>query len=271
MSTPAIQGTTLHPAWPLPLFLLRTAWADQPYDVLTAYISEFAQAHLLEVTGDRVGVLDGVEPAAGPLGLLPGLVAGLRRSGGGYRAPEVLSLLTTTPGDSSSLPPVPLVRADVSDAGHGILVRDPENREAVCLTVRPTGGDVARWRVRGVVDCPVPPQPDGPAQALAGLGRAVVDAAELIERTTAAGPVAGAGAVLRDHVTRMPAGLPSRVLELVDRIDRVETIVTAALSRPDVGVDPASREPVIRRLNSALDSARRSAVAAAGDEAIRAL
>lgn len=277
MTTPAIQGTALHPAWPLPLFLLRTAWADQSYDALTEYVGGLAQAQLLEVVGDRVAMLDGVSPAAGPAGLLPGLVAMLRRAGGSgpseagrpFPAPELLSLLTAAPGDSASLPPVPAVRADVAAAGCGVLVRDPATGQAVCLTVRVVDGEVARWRARGVADCPVAPQPDGPAAALADLGRAVVEAAELIERSTAGGGATGVVDV-HGHVTRLPAGLPPRVLELVDRVDRVEAIVALALAMPGVGADPAGREPVLRRLVSALDAARRAAVAAAGAEALRA-
>ena len=74
---------------------------------------------------------------------------------------------------------------------------------------------------------------------------------------------------IRSHVTRLPAGLPSRVLELVDRIDRVEAITSVALAQPEVGVDPAAREPVLRRLVAVKDAARRSAVAAAGEAALR--
>lgn len=279
MTSPAIQGTALHPAWPLPLFLLRTAWADQPYDALTEYVGGLAQAHLLEVVGDRVAMLDGVSPAAGPAGVLPGLVAALRRAagsgtgsaeaGGPFPAPEVLSLLTAAPGDSASLPPVPAVRADVAAAGCGVLVRDAVVGQAVCLTVRVVDGEVARWRARGVADCPVAPQPDGPAAALADLGRAVVEAAELIERSPSGGGTTGVVDV-HGHVTRLPAGLTPRVLELVDRVDRVEAIVALALALPGVGADPAGREPVLRRLVSALDAARRAAVAAAGAEALRA-
>ena len=269
MTTPAIQGTALHPAWPLPLFLLRTAWEDQPYDALTEYVGGLARAQLLEVTGEPVAMLEGVSPAAGPAGVLPGLVAGLRRAGGAFPAPETLSLLTAAPGDSASLPPVPTVRADVAEAGCGVLLRDPATREAVCVTVRIVDGEVARWRARGVVDCPVAPQPDGPAAALADLGRAVVEAAELIELSAAVGAATGV-VDIRGHATRLPAGLPPRVLELVDRVDRVEAIVSAALAMPGVGADPAGREPVLRRLVSALDAARRAAVAAAGSEALRA-
>jgi hypothetical protein len=103
---------------------------------------------------------------------------------------------------------------------------------------------------------------------LFSLGQAVVEAAELIERTTTR--VGQAGDLdLDSHVTRLPAGLPSRVIELVDRIDRVEAIITVALAQPDVGVDPAAREPILRRLVAVKDAARRAAVAAAGDAASR--
>lgn len=268
MTEQAILGTTLRSAWALPLFLVRTAWADQPYDALTEYVSGLADAHLLELAGDPVAVLDGIDPAAGPVGLLPGLVAALRRSGGAHPVPEVLSLLTAAPGDVASLPPVPGVRTDVGETGWGVLVRDPASREAVCLTAR-QAGDVLRWRARGVVDCPVAPQPHPPAAALAELGRAVVEAAELIERSSATGGGATGVVDVHGHVTRLPAGLPSRVLELVDRIDRVEAIVSVALARPGSGVDPAGREPVLRRLVAALDGARRAAVSAAGEGALR--
>lgn len=268
MSRPLTHSTALSPDWPLPLFLLRTAWADQPFDELTSHVGGSAQSHLLEVVGDPVAGLPGIDPAAGPTGLLPDVVRLLRRAGGPYPAAEVLSLLTTAPGDTASLPPVPAVRADVADAGWGVLIRDPRTREALCVTCVRPHPDVARWRVRGVADCPVAPQPAGPSAALADLGAAVVEAADLIERS-ASGDV-GAGRVdLRPHVTRLPAGLPSRVLELVDRIDRVETITSLALARPGVGVDPATREPILRRLVAVKDAARRSAVAAAGEAALR--
>lgn len=267
MTTPAIQGTALHPAWALPLFLLRTAWADQPYDSLTEYVSGLAEAHLLEIVGDRVAMLDDAAPAGGPVAMLPGLIAALRRVGEDAHTPEVLSLLTAAPGDSSSLPPVPAVRADVATAGCGVLLRDPATGQAVCVTIRRTDGGVLRWRARGVAECPVAPQPAGAAAAQAELGRAIVAAADLIERSaTAVNP----GSVdVHAHVTRLPAGLPSRVLELIDRVDRVEAIVSVALALPGVGADPAAREPVLRQLISALDAARRSAVAAAGDAALR--
>lgn len=268
MSRPLTRSTALSPAWPLPLYLLRTAWADQPFDELTSYVSGLAESHLLEIVGAPVPMLAEVSPAAGPAGLLPGLVTTLRRAGRSYPAPEALSLLTTAPGDSSSLPPVPSVRADVADAGWGILVRDPGSRDAVCLTCVQPHPEVLRWRARGVHDCPVAPQPAGPSEALADLGGAVVEAADLIERTAVrTNDVARID--IRSHVTRLPAGLPSRVLELVDRIDRVEAITSVALAQPEVGVDPAAREPVLRRLVAVKDAARRSTVAAAGEAALR--
>src|SRR5699024_6998121 len=210
MTTPVTRGTALSDAWPLPLFLVRTAWGDQPFDELTEYVSGLAEAHpvevtgapagplarpspppgladahLVEVTGEPVGPLADASPAAGVASLLPGLVTTLRRAGGRYPAPEVLSLLTAAPGDSSSLPPVPAVRADVSTAGWGLLVRDPDTAQAVLVTCSRAHGGVLRWRARGLVDCPVAPQPDGPSHALAELGGAVIEAAELIERTPA--------------------------------------------------------------------------------------
>lgn len=268
MSRPLTHSTALSPAWPLPLYLLRTAWADQPFDDLSSYVSGLAQSHLVEVVGEPVAGLPGVDPAAGAVGLLPDLVRLLRRAGGEYPAAEVLSLLTTAPGDTSSLPPVPAVRADVAEAGWGVLVRDPGTREALCLTCVQPHPDVVRWRFRGVGDCPVAPQPAGPSEALAELGRAVVEAADLIERTAAAGGTS-ARIDLAAHVTVLPAGLPSRVLELVDRIDRVETITSVALAHPGAGVAPATREPILRRLVAVKDAARRSAVAAAGESALR--
>ncbi|AWH95500.1 hypothetical protein [Dietzia psychralcaliphila] len=268
MSRPLTRSAALSPAWPLPMFLLRTAWGDQPFDELTGYVSGLAESHLVEISGEPVRMLDGISPASGPTALLPGLVTGLRRSGRSHPAPESLALLTAAPGDSSSLPTVPAVRSDVAEAGWGILVRDPVSREAVCLTCVRPHPDVLRWRARGVADCPVPPQPDGPSGALFALGQAVVEAAELIERTAA--QVGQVGTLDLDaHVTRLPAGLPARALELVDRIDRVEAIISVALAQPDVGADPAAREPVLRRLVAVKDAARRSAVAAAGDAALR--
>lgn len=268
MSRPLTQSTALSPAWPLPLHLLRTAWADQPFDELSSYVSGLAQSHLLEVVGDPVAGLSGIDPAAGSAGMLPELVRLLRRAGGPHPAAEVLSLLTTAPGDTSSLPPVPAVRADVAAAGWGVLIRDPDTREALCVTCVRPHPDVVRWRLRGVADCPVAPQPAGPSEAMADLGRAVVEAADLIERSAS-----GAGAAgridLHGNVTRLPAGLPSRVLELVDRIDRVEAITSVALAQPDVGVDPATREPILRRLVAVKDAARRAAVTAAGESALR--
>lgn len=268
MSRPLTHSTALSPAWPLPLHLLRTAWADQPFDELSSYISGLAPSHLLEIVGDPVAVLSGVDAAAGSAGLVPELVRLLRRLGGPHPAAEVLSLVTTAPGDTSSLPPVPAIRADVAEAGWGVVIRDPATREALCLTCVLPHPDVVRWRLRGVADCPVVPQPAGPSEALAELGHAVVEAADLIERSASGGGSAGR-IDLHGNVTRLPAGLPSRVLELVDRIDRVETITSVALARPGVGVDPAVREPILRRLVAVKDAARRSAVAAAGEEALR--
>lgn len=268
MSSSVIRGTGLSPAWPLPLYLLRTAWADQPFDELTAYVSGLAESHLLEIVGEPVSMLADGSPATGPLGLLPGIVTTLRRGAQTYPAPEMLSLLTSAPGDSASLPPVPGVRADVADAGWGVLVRDPGSREAVFLTCIYAHSDVLRWRARGVADCPVAPQPDGPAHALAALGHAVVEAADLIERT-ATRSASAARVDIDAHATQLPPGLPRRVLELVDRIDRVEAIITVALAQPGIGVDAATREPVLRRLIAEKDAARRAAVAAAGDEALR--
>lgn len=268
MSRPLISDTLVSSAWTLPLYLLQTAWADQPFDTLTDHMSGLAESHLLEVGGEPVAMLDGVSPAAGPVGLLPGLVTTLRRVGGSHPAQEILSLLTSAPGDSSSIPALPPVRSDVTSAGWGVLVRDPDNREAVALTCTRPHEDVLRWRARGVVDCPVAPQPDGPSRALAGLGQAVVDAAELIEQTAVhTGSVARVD--VHSHVTPLPAGLPARVLELVDRIDRVEAILSVALARPGIGVDPATREPVLRRLVSVKDAARRAVVAASGEAALR--
>lgn len=270
MTRPVTRDTALSDAWPLPLFLLRTAWGDQPFDELTGYVSGLAEAHLVEVTGEPVGLLDGVVPAAGPTTLLPGLVTALRRADGIHPAPEVLSLLTASPGDSSSLPPVPAVRADVATAGWGLLVREPATGDAVVVTCSRAHDDVLRWRARGVTGCPVAPQPDGPSRALAELGRAVVEAAELIERTAArAGAGGELGRGVEGRVTRLPSGLPSRVLELLDRVDRVDSVIALALAQPDVGADHAAREPVLRRLVAVQDAARRAAVAAAGEAGLR--
>lgn len=270
MTRPVTRGIALSEAWPLPLFLLRTAWAAQPFDELTGYVSGLAPAHLMEVAGEPVAMLTDVSPAAGPTAALPALVTTLRRVGGEHAAVEVLSLLTTAPGDTSSLPPAPAVRSDVAQAGWGLLVRDPATREAVCVTCVRVHDDVLRWRLRGVVDCPAAPQPAGPSPALADLGRAVVDAAELIERS----PLAGPGRARADteptaHVTRLPAGLPPRVLEILDRVDRVDAVIALALARPEDGAEHAVREPILRRLVAVQDAARRSAVAAAGDAALR--
>lgn len=268
MSRPLTSDTVLSPAWPLPLHLLRTAWGDQPFDTLTDHLSGLADSHLLEIDGDPVAMLEDVSPTAGPTGLLPGMVTMMRRAGERHPAQEILSLLTSAPGDVSGLPAVPSVLADVAEAGWGVLVRDPATRQAVCLTCTRPHADVLRWRARGVLDCPVAPQPDGPSGALAGLGRAMIEAAELIERTGVhTGPATRVD--VHSHVTPLPAGLPGRVLELVDRIDRVESIITFALAKPGIGVDPATREPVLRRLVAVKDAARRAAVAAAGDAALR--
>lgn len=273
MTRSVSRGTTQSSAWPLPLFLLRTSWGDQSFDELTGYVTGLAQAHVVEVVGEPVGMLADLSPAAGPSAMLPGLVTTLRRAGGSHRAAESLSLLTAAPGDSSSLPPVPAIRADVAESGWGLLVRDPISRDAVCVTCIRVHGDVLRWRVRGVVDCPVVPQPDGPAQALAALGQAVIEAADMIEQATSRGAaVASAGIAdsMNDHVTRLPAGLPSRVLEILDRVDRVDSVISLALAQPNMGVDHAEHEPALRRLVAAQDAARRAAVAAAGDAAVRA-
>ncbi|GAA4262518.1 hypothetical protein [Dietzia aurantiaca] len=270
MSRPLATSTALSPAWALPLHLLRTAWADQPFDALSSYVSGLAQSHLVEIVGEPVAGLADVDPAAGAVGMLPDIVRHLRRVGASHPAAEILSLLTTAPGDSSSLPPVPAVRADVAEAGWGVLIRDPQSREGLCLTCVRPHVDILRWRIRGVADCPVAPQPAGPSEALYELGRAVIDAADLIERSAAAQGVGAAGPVdVHAAVTRVPAGLPARVLELVDRIDRVEAITSLALARPGLGVDPATREPILRRLVAVKDAARRSAVAAAGESALR--
>lgn len=278
MTRPVSRSTALSTAWPTPLFLLRTAWGDQPFDDLTGYVSGLAQAHLVEVVGEPVAMLAGVSPSAGPSALLPGLVTSLRRSGAGHPAAESLSLLTSAPGDSSSLPQVPAIRADVAEAGWGLLVRDPVSGEAVSLTCTRAHEDVLRWRARGVLDCPVAPQPDGPSHALAALGQAVVESAELIERAASRGATvasagsesSGNGLRVDGHVTRLPAGLPSRVLEILDRVDRVDSVIALALAQPSIGVDHAEREPALRRLVAVQDAARRAAVAAAGDAALRA-
>lgn len=269
MSRPLTSDTALSDAWPLPFHLLRTAWGGQPFDTLTDHVSGLAESHLVEITGEEVAMLDGVSPTAGPTGLLPGLITGLRRAGGTHPAPEILSLLTFSPGDSSGLPASPTVRADVAGAGWGVLVRDPDTRQAVCLTCTRPHHDVLRWRARGVVDCPVAPQPDGPSAALAGLGRAVVEAADLIERTAPRSTGTAGRVDVHPHVTPLPSGLPKRVLELVDRVDRVEAIISVAMAQPGVGVDPATREPVLRRLVAVKDAARRAAVTAAGEAALR--
>lgn len=270
MTRPVTRGTALSEAWPLPLYLLRTAWAGQPFDELTGYVSGLSPAHLVEVVGEPVAMLADVSPAAGPTTALPALVTTLRRVGGDHAAAEALSLLTTAPGDTSSLPPVPSVRVDVAQSGWGVLVRDPDTREAVCVTCVRAHDDVLRWRLRGVADCPAAPQPAGPSHALADLGRAVVDAAEVIERSALAGsPVGGADAEPTTHVTRLPTGLPPRVLELLDRVDRVDAVIALAFARPEDGVEHAVREPVLRRLVAVQDAARRAAVAAAGDAALR--
>lgn len=270
MTTRILNGTAVSPTWMLPLYLLRTAWADQPFDELTEWFSDLAEAHLLEVVGDDVG-LD-VDPGSGPVAILPDLLRMLR-AGAGRPVPERLSLLTASAGDTSALPPVPGLREDVLEAGSGLLVRDPETGSAVCMTARATGGEVLRWRARGIGVCPVAPQPSSPARAGADLTEAVGSATTLIEQA-ARSPVAETvppgpprGIDIDSNPSRLPDGLGSRTLDLLDRADRVTAIVGAALQMPHTGSATADREPVLRRLTSAVDSARRAAVAAAGEEA----
>ena len=107
MSRPLTHTTALSPAWALPLHLLRTAWADQPFDELSSYVSGLAQSHLLDVVGDRVEGLSRVDPAAGSAGMLPELVRLLRRLAGPHPAAEVLSLLTQRPATRRACPRSP--------------------------------------------------------------------------------------------------------------------------------------------------------------------
>ena len=174
MSRPLTRDSVLSPAWPLPLHLLRTAWADQPFDDLTGYVSGLAGSHLLDVVGEPVRMLDGLSPAGGPAGLLPALVTTLRRAGREHPAPEVLSLLTTAPGDSSSLPPIPSVRADVADAGWGFnsprLLR--HNRCSIAAAASGDGDQSVRGREAVAVELAGARQPKRASQVRDALERA---------------------------------------------------------------------------------------------------
>lgn len=138
------------------------------------------------------------------------------------------------------------------------------------MTARATDGGVLRWRARGIGVCPVAPQPSGPARAAAELADSVEAAATLIEQAAAASFTTATprGLDIGGTVVSLPRGLGPRTVALIDRADRVEAIVETALRMPGVGAAQMDREPVLRRLTNAVDSARRAAVAAAGEEAM---
>lgn len=255
--------------WTLPLFFARVAWADEPFDSLTDVLSGLAPAHLLTVVGDPVTGLEGLDPAAGPAVVLPGVVRALR--GARDPGPAVLSLVTATAGDIGSIPAVGGLRSDIGWDGFAVVVRDDRVGSAVSLSPTLVSPDVMRWTVRGIEWCPESPSTSGIAESGSRLSSAVLNAAELVDHATSRS--GGPGVVERPDVTPrmspLPRGLPNRVLDLVDRIDAVEAISNVALVNRGQGNAVAEREPVLRSLRSALDQARRAVVTAVSAEVIK--
>ena len=257
--------------WTLPLYLARSAWADLPYDAVLDGMLAADRAHLLEVTGEVPDEVLDLDLARGPAVVLPLLLSTLRAAAS-WPATDSLALLTASPGDVSGVPAVSGLATSVLASGAATLVRDPRTRRAFVVDAVAAGPDVVRWTLRCIADCPAAPQPDGVGQAANRLSEAVERATDLITAATAAGVApARSPDLAAAAVSPLPPGLPSRAMRLLDRADRVEAIVGLALRHRGDGNAPEAREPVLRGLRSAIDTARRSAVAATGQEALAAL
>ncbi|WP_333620179.1 hypothetical protein, partial [Dietzia sp.] len=215
----------------------------------------------------ELGAADGVAPGPGALFtaaavLLRSFGEGAAESAGSEAAAaaEFLALAPATVGDLSALPAHRPLSEFVLAHGGAVLVRDPDSRmtAAVAHTLRDREG---RWTVEIFADVPMAPQAPSPAHAAAALTDAVHGAAELI--AAGSGPYAreNGGVLPEPELIDLPASMSSRCLELVDRAETVERIRVAAIEAESRRGAPAQQQPALWALQSAVNLARRAAVA----------
>jgi hypothetical protein len=248
-----------------------SAWlagAAAPDDVLDALVP-WAEAHDVQAADPATAVRTSLPPAGRPVGSVTFLLAALRRLGGHRCAAR---LVLPTPGDVRGLPGPGMFSREATAAGQGAVFA------GAGLGVVPTSvaDGVLRWTVYPVTD-------PGPPVEHVALGHAETELREQVRRSASVLTSLGVArhrpgvreeiaAALRARPRSMwPAGMPGRVLRVLQHADEVEAILAAASGDDPGGALSASaasaRREALRPIDSAVRVARRAAVA----EAVRVL
>lgn len=190
------------------------------------------------------------------------LARGIAAENPGSAAQEILTLAPATAGDLSALPAHPGLSTFVTSRGGGLLVRDPDSRMTAVVAIPPARTDLS-WTVKIVPDVPMAPQAPSLSHATAELTDAVHGAAEVIAASSGAF-TAGTSAtptMPETAVVDFPTALGGRAAQLFERADTIEGIRLMANAAESRRGAPADQQPTLWRLQSAVNLARRAAVA----------
>lgn len=176
-------------------------------------------------------------------------------------AAEVLSLAPATAGDLSALPPHTELSAHAMSQGGAVILREPSSGMTAVVAIPPARTELA-WNVRLFSDVPMAPQAPSISHATAELTDSVHGAAEVIAASSGAFQAGdGAAPAMPESVpTDFPAALGGRAAQLIERADTIENIRLMANAAESRRGAPAEQQPVLWKLQTAVNLARRAAV-----------
>ena len=177
------------------------------------------------------------------------------------RAAEVLSLAPATAGDLSALPPHSELSAHAMSQGGAVIVREPRSGMTAVVAIPPARTEPT-WNVHLFSEVPMAPQAPSISHATAELTDSVHDAAEIIAASSGAFR-SGAGAappMPESMPTDLPSALGGRAAQLIERADTIENIRVMANAAESRRGAPAEQQPVLWKLQTAVNLARRAAV-----------
>ncbi|MGD9527038.1 hypothetical protein [Pseudonocardia sp.] len=260
MSCPSATLTVWASAW--------LAGAAAPDDVLDA-LAPWAAAHDVQAADADTGALTALPAPGEPVGSVTFLLAALRRLGGSGSAAR---LVLPAPGDVRGLPGPGMFSREATAAAEGVLFVDA----GIGVVPTTVADGVLRWTVYPVTD-------PGPPAGYVALSQAETDLRDQVRRSASVLTALGVArhrpgvreeiaAALRARPQSLwPAGMPGRVLRVLQHADEVAAILAAASGDDPGGALSASaataRRDALRPIDAAVRVARRAAVA----EAVRVL
>lgn len=176
-------------------------------------------------------------------------------------AAEVLSLAPATSGDLSALPPHPELSAYVMSQGGAVILREPRSGVTAVVTILPARTE-RTWNVRLFSEVPMAPQAPSISHATAELTDSVHGAAEIIAASSGVFNArdGAAPAMPESMPTDLPSAIGGRAAQLIERADTIENIRMMANAAESRRGAPTEQQPVLWKLQSAVNLARRAAV-----------